>query len=96
MYCGEASIAGLHWSTALQHPSESGAVRRRFWIWMGGAGLGLGEESHMGQQASSPSKERSQASSLGDEEPQGGHLDELGCQATGLHKGLRGSGRAEK
>lgn len=38
--------------------------------------------------------EQEASSSAG--EWQGGHLDEPGCQPTGLHSGLRGSGRVEK
>lgn len=37
-----------------------------------------------------------QVSSLGEDAPKGDHLGELGCQLTGLHGGLRGSGIVEK
>ena len=48
------------------------------------------------QWTSSSGKREQQVSSTGEREQQGGHLDEPGCQLTGIQSGLKGSGRAEK
>lgn len=40
--------------------------------------------------------EAEQEASTSAKERQGGHLDEPGCQPTGLHSGLRGSDGVEK